>query len=137
MKRNKFVFMHSFWGAVITGMIAALGVGCILLFVFSCICMGFQTPIAYLVPFGLLGLSCSMVAGGWVTTKLWGHHSPLPALLTGGVLALFLIAVGLCFPGSTLPAAIRLAGGPIGVVLAFAGGVIGASQKKKRRKRRM
>lgn len=132
-KRNRGGFFHTFWGAVLGGTLTALGVGLALMVVFSICAMGTEKPVTVAMPLGLIALAIAMLACGYTVTRLWGHPSPVPALTGGALLSVFLVACGLCFPGSTLPVAIRLAGGPVATVLSVCGGLIATKRGKKRR----
>ena len=128
-------FFHTFWGSCVGGMVVALLCGMGLLVILALIGTGAESPSQVILPFGLLALALTMLVAGWMSVSLWGHDTPVPALVSGSILALVLVAVGLCFGGSTLPLGVRLSGAPIGILLALIGGLV-AGRKPKRHRRR-
>ena len=128
-------FIHSFWGACLGGILIALLGGVALLMILALIGTVMETPSRVILPFGFLALGVAMLLSGWTSVRLWGHDTPIPALLSGALLAVILVAVGLCFGGSTLPLGVRLCGAPIGVLLALLGGLLGGKKPKKHRRR--
>ena len=133
---GKGAFIHTFWGACLGGVAAAILAGVALLVILALVGTGVETPSRVILPFGLVAYAVAMLLAGWVSVKLWGHDTPIPALLAGAMLALILVAVGLCFGGSTLPLGVRLSGAPVGILLALIGGLV-AGRKPKRRRRRI
>jgi peptidoglycan/LPS O-acetylase OafA/YrhL len=106
---------------------------CLTLFAF----IAYRTadPTSYVTPMGLTALGISALLCGWLCTKLWGHHSLIPALVGGVIFAALIGAAGLCIPGSTLTAAVRCAGCPSMAVLSLIGGLLGQRRTRRRRRR--
>ncbi len=133
-KRRVDSFFHTLWGSCLGGMGAALCCGLGLLLLFALIATGVETPSRVVLPMGLVAFGVAMVLAGWVSVRLWGHDTPIPALMAGAILSLLLLAVGLCFGGSTLPLGVRLSGAPVGVLLALLGGLFAGRRPKRHRR---
>lgn len=131
-KHHRSTKQIGFWGAVFWGMGLGLAAGGLSLLLFAAILSGADDPTAHLSVFGLAGAAISALVTGYAARKLWGHPTPIPSLIGGAILAVLLAAGGLCFPGSTLPAAVRCAGIPVIVLLAVLASLAVPDGKRRR-----
>ncbi len=125
---------RSFAVACLGGILIGFSSGALFILIFSAIALRTTDPTAVLLPMGLISLSISAMLCGRISCALWGHHSLIPALAGGGIYAVVIVLIGLCFPGSTLTLWLRCAGAPLIFLLALCGGAIGRRGIGKRRR---